>query len=586
MGCNQVESRKTRNQNDPIKGSRKLPSSNMSLKASLPQVNNPNKVEDSKLRENPSQNNKLMESVVEIKEQKNKNILIVVPIEGKAPWEKEYQREAQISNILNDYKEDNKIEIPLEHVMILKRSKSGLPINLSDNISTLVNKEETSLQITAEIVHEMLDLDPLEGPFSPSPEIVGKPFLPSPGFHVYTFQPSLNSFYVQQYEPEIVSQMNLNNFSFSSAYCNGNDFLFISGGEYIKDKEEDNINNNNGSGIIIEDIKHNDPTNVVEEGNDKFWVIDLKNKKINNPLTMPGKKLNHSMIFIPKKYVMIVGGTDKKSFCFNCETNNFFEWAELKIKRIEPALIKVSNFLYCFDNVNKNNNNKFNFEKTDLLSFSPSWELIIPDLSLSIASSKEGLINQKFFGVSSDLDNNIVFLGGNYDDESEMKTEKDELNNNNEGKLRCFKYLINEKLIEESDIIYKKVNLKEKTFLSFGNKNKEIDYVLPDFSPQHPEVLFFIKKRKEIKIQSYRSNKEIPKLDVGLSFETKKTGNFHQGGNRDGGLGDENFDNNMLNTGNQNSGNNALSYNKVKFNFNMPKIMENAQEKNEFNSNS
>ena len=149
-----------------------------------------------------------------------------------------------------------------------------------------------------------------------------------------------------------------------SAYCNGDDKLYISGGE--KDKK------------CIE----------------KFWKIDLKNEEIECYDMLPRK--NHSMIVIPGNYVFIVGGQSKETFYFDHESSNFYGWKSLNRKRAEPALILVNNFLYCFDNVNSGNfgEKNFTFEKTDLKGEKNEWELIttimdIPNLKLT----------QKFFGV-------------------------------------------------------------------------------------------------------------------------------------------------------------------------------------------
>ena len=138
----------------------------------------------------------------------------------------------------------------------------------------------------------------------------------------------------------------LNNYCSSSSYCNGNNMLFISGGE-------------------------NNDINV-----NKFWKIDLKIAEIQS-INMSHKK-NHSMIALPGNYVFIVGGQTKETFYYDLNINNFYEWKKLNIFRIEPALILVNNYLYCFNNINYNINDEITFEKTDLNSDEHKWELIKP----------------------------------------------------------------------------------------------------------------------------------------------------------------------------------------------------------------
>ena len=75
------------------------------------------------------------------------------------------------------------------------------------------------------------------------------------------------------------------------------------------------------------------------------------------------------MVYIPDNYVFFVGGNDEKTFYYNINEHKIEEVVNLNLKRIEPALIKIKNYLYCFDTVvKKNKNNGFNFERSDLCS--------------------------------------------------------------------------------------------------------------------------------------------------------------------------------------------------------------------------
>jgi hypothetical protein len=120
------------------------------------------------------------------------------------------------------------------------------------------------------------------------PDLVGRPYFQP--FEVFLFSREDKSLKIQLYDEDIINNLFLNEFCSSSAYCNGNNHLFISGGE------RDN-------GELI----------------DNFWEIDLKEQIIAEPVKIIPKK-NHSMIFIPDKYVFIVGGNDKKCIFFNTET--------------------------------------------------------------------------------------------------------------------------------------------------------------------------------------------------------------------------------------------------------------------------
>ena len=141
------------------------------------------------------------------------------------------------------------------------------------------------------------------------PRIIGKPF--NDPFEIFTFNRKEKNIKIQIYNEALIEKSELNNFSnTSSAYCNGNNCLYISGGE-TKNYE------------II----------------DKLWKINLENKFINNPIQISPKK-NHSMISISNNYIFIVGGNDKKTFYFDDNNSKIYNWADLNKERIEPAINK------------------------------------------------------------------------------------------------------------------------------------------------------------------------------------------------------------------------------------------------------
>ena len=291
------------------------------------------------------------------------------------------------------------------------------------------------------------------------PDLIGKPF--NNPFEIFIFHKKDKLLKIQKYEQDIINKNNLNDYGISSTYCNGNNHLFISGGEKSN----------------LEIVKN-------------FWKINLQTQEIDS-CDMPTSKKNHSMIFIPGNYVFIVGGNDLKTFYYNIHSNEFISWADLNNKRTEPALALISNYLYCFDNININNNNNISFEKTDVTSEYAEWEIINPNINISLDNKQ---LSQKYFGLIKYDDNNIIFIGGNMDgggDENENKFN--------------YKYNINMNTVEFSEIPFKEYNLKEKTFLTY---NQNVDYILPDFNRHQPEVIFFQKNKNKLNLVKYHSNKE------------------------------------------------------------------------------
>ena len=198
------------------------------------------------------------------------------------------------------------------------------------------------------------------------------------------------------------------------------------------------------------------------------------------------------MISISDNYIFIVGGNDKKTFYFDDNDSKAYNWADLNKERIEPALIRISNILYCFDKLNNENNERLTFEKTDLIKEKHEWILIKPKIDLFIKNQK---LTQKYFCVASKNNNEIIFLGGNMEN-------KENINVNN------FKYIIDKNIIEYSDIHipYKNYKFKEKTFLIY---NKNAESILPDLDRQNPEVIFYIKNKNKIENVIFKLNTNI-----------------------------------------------------------------------------
>ena len=371
-------------------------------------------------------------------------------------------------NPLNENKD--KIEIfnsekPIEekNTNFLRAANSNNNMNNS-NVSNgellenkIINKEE-------DILENLLEIDSIDY----IPNYLGK--LCFEPLSLFVYDPKKNTFHSKKYEDEMENLKKLNN---TSSWCNGADKLFVSGG-------------NDNDGNII----------------DNLWIFDLDDLSVEEPIQMLGK-YNHSMIYIPKKYVFIVGGNDENVYYLNIEEKKVENWGCLNKKIIEPALVMVNNYLYAFDNINKNEaNNSFelSFEKTNLLASTPNWEIIQPSLSLNILPT---IIIPKFFGISKESNNSIIFLGGNILDE-----------NDNIEEIKNYRYNIDDNIIEESEVPFVNISLKEKKFFLFNNKN-DIFFLLPDFYKKCPQVVFYIKSKNIIKLIDYRPNSKIDrnKLD-------------------------------------------------------------------------
>ena len=310
-------------------------------------------------------------------------------------------------------------------------------------------------------------------------------------------------FHVQKYKEE--ENPNFEKLTSTSSCCNGDDKLYFSGGI---DNDKDII--------------------------DKLWIFDLVTYNV-ECLSNLAPKNNHSMIYIPSKYVFLVGGNDTKVLYFDINEKEIQSWNELNKKRLEPALIQMNNYLYVFDNVNTNENNlELTFERTDLLSDKPCFEIIEPNLAENIA----GNIIPKYFGVAKESEESIIFLGGNILDE--------QYDNND---IKNYRYNIKENKIEFSEVPFVNIQLKEKTFLNF-NKKDDIYFILSDFYKKCPQVVFYIKNKNKVKVVDYKPEITSPKkrekeenniILKGVNFNNKnKSFNFNMPKNK------ENINNNII----------------------------------------
>ena len=196
-------------------------------------------------------------------------------------------------------------------------------------------------------------------------------------FRLIVYKPEVGRITMEKYPKEKNVQYALNSYcDNSSAYCNSNDALYMSGGE-----------------------KENKPTK-------DFWKIS-HDRDVLDYKQMPCCKKNHSMIYIPNNCIFMVGGNSKNTFYYDTKKDIFCKWAELNEPVDKPALALVDNrYLYSFPN------NSCEFERSDLKA-TPSWEKVSPTM-------KDGVkFNLKNYNVGTDKYGNVILYGGdNEDDDS------------------------------------------------------------------------------------------------------------------------------------------------------------------------
>ena len=414
-------------------------------------------------------------------------ITVIIPL-NYGSWENKYNIETPLSKVASDFISDNNMNsIQKNHYVEFSFKNEPLEMN-SHKLKYLIHEDSSTIHIAQEIKAipgtEKLDEDE-------AIDIVGKPF--SEPFQIFTFEASSKIIKILLFNSDKIKKKRLDKFGIDSAYCNGNNYLYISGGI---------------------DQTTNETLGL-------FWAIDLKKKIFEHPLEMSPKK-NHSMIYSEKK-VYIIGGEDTNTMFYDVVDKEIKKWESLNFKRFEPSLIKHNNFLFCFDTSKKYVNtieNAFNFEKIDLYSENAKWEVVQPEISPNL---KNIVFCQKFFGVVEDYRENIIFVGGIYD-----KDNKE--NDAQEKKYTNLQYNTNSNTIEISGIEFKEISFSEKTFLPYDKKTY---YILPNFNKRSPKIIFFHKDKNTIEVNSYHPKSHFkkqnkvklsqikPSLD-GLNFDLPK----------------------------------------------------------------
>ena len=297
---------------------------------------------------------------------------------------------------------------------------------------------------------------------------IGKPILNELGYYIYKKDTSqLKLVKISEYEIPINIKMKF--FQRICTYCNANNYLFIYEGTNL-------VNNTFTSRYTLKSsINFNDKI---------FLKINLINEEINIISIKFPRRVLHSMIFIPEKYIFIIGGKYKKElkdvliYKIKKDNHTYEKYPYLlPYGLLEPSLIMINNkYLYAFENSKE----KFNVVKCDISIISPFEDIKIKN---------EKQIEQKFFGVVPKIENNrILFLGGQFLN----------LTNNLYPKNYEFDYNTNELIL--TNINYENFDFIEKTFIPIEKNNylQITEFRLND--KNIPKIIIYGDKNKSVKI--------------------------------------------------------------------------------------
>ena len=235
-----------------------------------------------------------------------------------------------------------------------------------------------------------------------SNEIIGSAILDNQElFAIITYERNNNKitpYYYKRNENEELIKFNL-----FTAFCNANGCLYFSGGEteqtYDPDKTVSKYND-----FFYIDLRE------LNENNNKINIRELPN--LNESRTW------HSMIYVPKKYIFIVGGSNTKSVeLYNMDSKELTKDSDLNEYRSESSLCLVNNtYLYVFYGFVIHQEYNKSIERCNLLREKREWEYV--DFINTIENSETNF-KISFFGISYFNNNQILLIGG--DDNGDEK---------------------------------------------------------------------------------------------------------------------------------------------------------------------
>ena len=208
-------------------------------------------------------------------------------------------------------------------------------------------------------------------------------------FGLFIFNKMNNSTLSFEYSTNIYFQMKtVNQFS---AYCNALNKLYISGGDLGNNQITDSF-----ICIDLAQVQQNifDPTQLCNLLRKRYW---------------------HSMIFIPEKYIFIIGGPNEMAVeLYDMEKNICTIDSRLNIDRCEPSLILVNDkYLYSFFGFHLYESFINTIERCNINRKNRRWEMVNYKLS-----NTPNLV-KSFFGVSY-VGNNIILVSDK-ENQNDMK---------------------------------------------------------------------------------------------------------------------------------------------------------------------
>ena len=305
-----------------------------------------------------------------------------------------------LSRILKDtvnYNPNSDFEIEFENFKKVKADKKDIIFGdilrevFDNNIPEIINMKFISkgLDLPDNIIQAYIDNN----------KIIGNAIIDNPEtFGIITYEANSNKISSYKYKSSDYSILNtFNNFT---AYCNARNCLYFSGGENEQSNDLDKTS------LKYNDFLYIDLSTLTE---DKLNINELPN--------LIEARTWHSMIFVPNKYILIVGGSNTRTVeLYDIDEKKLTKDSELNEIRCESTLCLVNNtYLYAFFGFVLHQEYNKNIERCNLLKEKRKWEYVNYQVN-------EGInLKLSFFGVTYFKENELLLIGGNDNDNDEKR---------------------------------------------------------------------------------------------------------------------------------------------------------------------
>ena len=311
------------------------------------------------------------------------DIIINYMFNGKSEFEQVFKTADKISNLFD--------------ILLEKKSKYNeydLIANDTVHLSTKLNEKIGNIFPNTEnaevnMLYLGLDIsDDVKSDYETSYDVLGTPlFNLGENIGILIYHIKKNNF-----SAEILQNKILTKFSNLSSICNANNFLYISGGDENKNNTE-----------------KTKPISL-------FYSIDLLDiNKIEELPQLNTERCWHSMIYIPKKYIFIIGGGTQDVELYDLKKKEISIDSQTKEIRNESTLFVMNNsVLYAFCGMSPDGSFLTTVEKCNLRQKERSWSYV------NYSTADNTLFEECYYVGQFFSDTSLILLAANEGDNNEF----------------------------------------------------------------------------------------------------------------------------------------------------------------------